>query len=123
MATLLRILLIEDDVNDADLLAYALKREGIACELRRVANARELRTALMESKPNVIVCDFSLPQFDGFEALEMTGNAWPDIPFFFSSGTIGEDRARLALKMGATGYAEKGDLPSLIKQIKPYADR
>ena len=121
MATLLRILLIEDDVNDADLLAHALRREGLTCELRCVANAHELRRALIESKPNVIVCDFSLPEFDGFEALEMTGSAYPDIPFFFSSGTIGEDRARLALKLGAAGYAEKGDVAGLIKQIKPYA--
>lgn len=123
MATLLRILLIEDDVNDADLLAYALKRAEITYTLRRVANARELRLALTESKPNVIVCDFSLPEFDGFEALEITGGACPDVPFFFSSGTIGDDRAQLALKMGAAGYAEKGDLISLIAQIKPYADQ
>ncbi len=123
MATLLRILLIEDDVNDADLLSYALKRNGISYAMRRVANAHELRIALQESKPNVIVCDFSLPEFDGFEALEITGSACPDVPFFFSSGTIGEDRAQLALKMGAAGYAEKGDLVSLIAQIKPYADQ
>lgn len=121
MATLLHILLIEDEADDADLLAYALRREGIAYELKRVATAQELRTALAESKPNVIVCDFSLPQFDGFEALELAGKVCPDIPFFFSSGTIGEDRARLALNMGASGYAEKDDLASLIEQIRPYA--
>lgn len=119
----LRILLIEDDVNDADLLTYALKREGFDCELRRVVTAVELRSALPEARPDIVVCDFSLPGFDGFEALEMTGRIYPDVPFFFFSGTIGEDKAQLARRMGAAGYAEKGNLASLIAQIKPYATK
>lgn len=120
MSTPLRILLIEDDFYDAELLAYALKNNGLLHQLRRVENATELRTALTEFAPQVVVCDFSLPGFDGFEALEITSNACPKTPFFFSSGSIGRERAQLALKRGATGYSLKGDYDSLLSQIKEH---
>lgn len=116
----LRILLIEDDLYDAELLSYALKHEGMVHQLRRVESAQELRYALPEFNPQVIVCDFSLPGFDGFEALEITGAVCPKVPFFFSSGSIGRERAQLAMKLGATGYALKGDYVTLLAQIKDH---
>lgn len=122
MARPLRVLLIEDDLNDADLLAYALKREGLDCELRRVVDAGELRSTLLEAMPDVVVCDFSLPGFDGFQALEITGRICPRVPFFFFSGTIGEEKAKLARRLGAAGYVEKGNPAGLIAQIKFYAN-
>ena len=120
MKTPLNILLIEDDFFDAELAADALRNEGVPHRLRQVDTAVELRTALTEFTPQVIVCDFSLPGFDGFEALEIARSICPKTPFFFSSGTIGRDRAQLALKRGATGYSLKGDYASLIAQIEGH---
>ncbi|MGC3982372.1 MAG: response regulator [Steroidobacteraceae bacterium] len=120
MSSPLRILMIEDDFYDAELLAYALKSDGLPHQLRRVATAPDLHTALSEYKPQVIICDFSLPGFDGFEALKITNNLAPNTPFFFSSGTIGRERVQLALKHGATGYSLKGDFASLLAQIKDH---
>jgi CheY-like chemotaxis protein len=120
MSTPLRILMIEDDPFDCELFGYALKRNEIPHALWRVESAAELRAALELFKPQVIICDFSLPGFDGFEALEITGAACPEIPFFFSSGSIGKQRAQLAIKLGATGYALKGDFSGLLAQIKDH---
>lgn len=114
----LRILLIEDDAYDAELFAYAVEKAGMRHHLRRVDSAAELKAVLTEFNPQVIVCDFSLPGFDGFEALKITGSLCPKVPFFFASGTIGRERAQLALKLGATGYSLKGDYASLLGQIK-----
>ena len=114
----LRVLLIEDDFYDAELLAYAFKNEGIPYQLKRVTSAIELRGVLTEFIPQVVICDFSLPGFDGFEALEITNSVYPRTPFLFSSGTIGQERAQLAMERGAMGYARKGDYGSLFAQIR-----
>jgi DNA-binding NarL/FixJ family response regulator len=97
-----------------------MKQDGLPHQVRRVETAPELRTVLPDFDPQVIVCDFSLPGFDGFEALEITGKLCPRVPFFFSSGTIGRERAQLAMKLGATGYALKGDYVNLLAQIRDH---
>lgn len=122
MGSQLRILLIEDDFYDAELFAYALKCDGLPHQVRRVESAAELREAIPDFVPQVIVCDFSLPGFDGFEALKITRSACPHTPFFFSSGTLGRERVQLAISRGATGYALKGDYGSLLAQIKDHID-
>ena len=120
MDPLLRILLIEDDFYDAELFAYALKSDGLPYQMQRVTSVVELRAAIPAFVPHVIVCDFSLPGFNGFEALAITRAACPETPFFFSSGTLGRERVQVALSRGATGYALKGDYRSLLAQIKDH---
>jgi CheY-like chemotaxis protein len=122
MGSLLRILLIEDDLMDAELFTYAVKREGLPHRIWCVTNAAELQAALPAFDPQVIVCDFSLPGFSGFEALAITRKVRPDTPFFFSSGSLGSERVQMALTLGATGYALKGDYDSLLAQIKDHTD-
>ena len=120
MDSLLRILLIEDDFCDADLFTYALKRDGLPYQMRQVMTAADLQKEITEFQPQIIVCDFSMPGFDGFEALKITRKACPETPFLFSSGTLGRERVQLALSGGATGYALKGDYVSLLAQIKDH---
>lgn len=120
MITPLRILMIEDEPLDCELLHCMLDREGMNHTMRRVEDAIELRAVIAEFNPQIILCDFSLPKFDGFQALEIRRTFCPQIPFFFHSGSIGREKAQLALKLGATGYALKGDYTGLIAQIKDH---
>ena len=109
MRTELRILIVEDVPAEAEIAAYHLKSAGLACTMRRVEREDEFREALMHWHPNVVLSDFTLPQFDGMEALEIAARLAPDIPFVFLSGTIGEERAIKALKCGAVDYVLKSN--------------
>ena len=62
-----------------------------SCTVERVETAHDFRRGL-ESGPDLILCDFKLPQFDGLAALEIANTQAPDIPFIFVSGAIGEER-------------------------------
>jgi diguanylate cyclase (GGDEF)-like protein len=105
----LLILIVEDVAAEAEIAAYHLKAAGLQCTLRRVEHEDEFREALTRWRPNVVLSDFTLPQFDGMEALEIAATLAPDVPFLFVSGTIGEERAIQALKRGAIDYVLKSN--------------
>jgi diguanylate cyclase (GGDEF)-like protein len=109
----IRILIIEDVEADAELSLLKLKRAGLHFAAHRVESQPELRRALCEFSPNIILSDFSLPQFDGLLALELARELAPDTPFIFISGTMGEERAVTALHSGAVDYLLKGNLARL----------
>src|ERR1700674_2730418 len=104
MSQQFRILMVEDAATDAELMLRELKRAGIACDVRRVETAAEYRRELEEFQPHVILSDFSMPSFDGMEALRIASQSYPNIPFIFVSGTLGEEYAVRALKSGATDF-------------------
>ena len=106
----IRLLLVEDNRGDAELELYELKHAGLRVTSRVVDTAEDFRRALGEFRPEVIVSDFSMPQFDGLSALRMARELAPDTPFLFVSGTIGEESAIRALKEGATDYILKDNL-------------
>ena len=109
MRTELRILIVEDVPAEAEIAAYHLKAAGIGCQWRRVERESEFREALAVWHPDIVISDFTLPQFDGMEALTIASSTAPDIPFLFLSGTIGEERAIQALKCGAIDYVLKSN--------------
>jgi PAS domain S-box-containing protein/diguanylate cyclase (GGDEF)-like protein len=115
-ARLIRILAVEDVAADSALAERALKRTGLTCTVERVETAHDFRRGL-ESGPDLILCDFKLPQFDGLAALEIANAQAPDIPFIFLSGAIGEERAIEALKSGATDYVLKSNLARLVPAV------
>jgi PAS domain S-box-containing protein/diguanylate cyclase (GGDEF)-like protein len=123
----LKLLLVEDVATDAEFALRELKRAGIACDARRVETAPEFRRELDEFKPQVILSDFSMPQFDGMAALAIARQSHPEIPFIFVSGTLGEEHAVRALKNGATDYVLKTNLirlPSAVERaIKEAEER
>src|SRR5260370_35829466 len=100
----LRILSIEDDLKDAELIHDLLEAEGIACEVTRVDTESALLVSLKQGRIDLILADYSLPSFDGISALKFAIKACPDVPFIFVSGTLGEEVAIEALKIGATEY-------------------
>jgi len=113
-----RILLVEDVETDAKLTLLNLKRAGLHCVAKRVQTEVELRTALTEFNPDIVLSDFSLPQFTGFSALEVVRELTPEIPFIFVSGTIGEERAVNALLRGAVDYLLKSNLTRLPSAVR-----
>ena len=114
----LRILMVEDVETDSELASRELKRAGLTIDSRRVEREDDYRRELGEFRPQVILSDFNMPQFDGMSALAIARETVPDIPFIFLSGTLGEDYAIRALKNGATDYVLKNNLVRLPPAVE-----
>jgi PAS domain S-box-containing protein len=109
----LRVLHLEDDIKDTELVQATLEAEGISGELARVEAEEDFVAALKQASFDLILADFSLPSFDGLSALKIAQQHAPDVPFIFVSGKLGEEAAIEALKMGATDYVLKTRLARL----------
>ena len=115
----LRVLLIEDYEEDALLLARHLKRVGYALEFRRVETAEQLQEALGEPRAwDLILADYTLPNFGAREALRLIQERGVDVPFIIVSGTIDEVSAVNAMRAGAHDYVLKGHLERLFPAIE-----
>ena len=114
----LRVVVVEDSVTDAELLARHLVKAGLNVDIERVQTEQEFVAALQRAMPDLILSDFSLPQFDGLRALDLAVLHAPDMPFIYVSGTIGEERAIDALRRGATDYVLKTNLSRLASAIE-----
>jgi len=114
----LRILLVEDSAIDADLAVRRLEQGGYDCTHQRVVDEAQMRAALTAQLPDIILSDFSLPQFDGISALAVAREIAPEVPFIFLSGTIGEERAIEALKSGAIDYVLKSNPKRLVPAVQ-----
>jgi PAS domain S-box-containing protein len=114
----LRILQLEDDPRDAELVQEKLADGGFACEVTRVETEVDFAASLGEGGFGLILADYSLPSFDGLSALKLARQNCPDVPFIFVAGTLGEDVAIEALKIGATDYVSKTGLSRLASSVK-----
>jgi two-component system cell cycle sensor histidine kinase/response regulator CckA len=118
MKTALRVLLVEDSPDDAQLILRHLERGGYAVASERVDSADAMIKALERHPWDLVICDYSMPHFSGTDALKLLRHKGSDAPFIFVSGTIGEDTAVSALKLGAQDYVMKGNLERLIPAIQ-----
>src|SRR6202011_6185009 len=116
--TPLRILLLEDDAHDAELIQELLETDHFVCETTRVQTRAEFLAALKNGGIDLILADYQLPSFDGISALKLALSERPDLPFIFVSGTLGEELAIEALKIGATDYVLKTRLETLVPSVK-----
>jgi PAS domain S-box-containing protein len=114
----LRVLHLEDNVLDAELIRKNLADAGIPCVFTRVETREDFETALNKGAFDLILTDQTLPSFDGLTALSIATETCPDIPFIFVSGTLGEDRAIEALKRGAMDYVVKDKLSGLAPRLQ-----
>src|SRR6266513_2529293 len=112
------LLFVEDSAEDVQLALRALSRDGVEAEWRQVDSQSAMKVALAEGQPDAILSDFSMPGFDGLEALLLAREIAPDVPFIFLSGTIGEERAIAAIRMGATDYVLKSSMRRLGTAVK-----
>ena len=108
----LKILLVEDNPHDAELMLRELRRDGYEVESCRV-DCEEDFLARLPGGFDMILSDFALPQFNGLRALELLKQSGLDIPFILVSATIGEEMAVVAMKQGATDYLLKDRLTRL----------
>lgn len=111
-----RLLLVEDDADDAELLRVELMKRGIETELTRVDTEVALRGALSKGNWDIVVSDYSMPTFDGMRACRITQETRPEVPFIFVSGSLGEERAVEAMRAGARDCIFKGAHYSRVAQ-------
>jgi diguanylate cyclase (GGDEF)-like protein len=114
----LQLVMVEDSDTDAVLVARNLSKAGLDVAIHRVETESDFVHALQTMEPDVILSDFSLPQFDGLRALDIAVEHAPETPFIFVSGTIGEERAIDALRRGATDYVLKTNLSRLPAAVE-----
>jgi PAS domain S-box-containing protein len=114
----IKILHLEDDPRDAELLQATLEAEGVACHITRVEARPDFLAFLKQDGFDLILADYTLPCFDGISALTIAKEVRPDVPFIFVSGTLGEEVAIEALKMGATDYVFKTRLSRILPSVQ-----
>jgi two-component system cell cycle sensor histidine kinase/response regulator CckA len=116
--TPLRLLHVEDDPVDAELVAATLSEAGLMCTARRVDTRADFVSALHEGGFDLILADYSIPGFDGMSALTLARQEAPEVPFLFVSATIGEELAIDAMHQGATDYVLKQRLGRLVPSVQ-----
>jgi PAS domain S-box-containing protein len=114
----LRVLILEDNPADAELVVRELRRATLVITSRVVEGKKEFSDAIAEFRPDVILSDFKLPTFDGMTALKIAHRQAPDTPFMFVSGSIGEEKAIETLTQGASDYIFKDNLARLGPAVK-----
>ncbi|MFA6002056.1 MAG: HD domain-containing phosphohydrolase [Thermoleophilia bacterium] len=119
MSNPIRILMLEDSPEDAELVVRELRKTGMEFESVCVSTRAAFLKELEDYSPDLILSDFSLPSYDGFTALEDHQRAGNGVPFIFVSGKMGEETAIEAMKRGATDYV----LKQRLERLKPAVER
>lgn len=114
----MHILHLEDSARDAELVAVLLHSDSPHFHITRAATRHDYEVMLQQGGFDVIITDFSMPDFTGLAALDLARRQCPEIPFIFLSGMIGEDRAVEALKSGAVDYVFKDRPARLASAIR-----
>ncbi len=118
MKSQLRILHLEDDPRDAELVRETLVNDGISCHVTRVETETDFIAALEQGGFALILADHTLPAFDGLSALKIARQRCPHVPLIFVSGTLDEEVAIEALKIGATDYVFKTRLSRIVPSVQ-----
>jgi two-component system, cell cycle sensor histidine kinase and response regulator CckA len=114
----LRLLHLEDDPVDAELITTTLIEGNIPCQSQLVDTRQAFVAALKEGRMDLILADYSIPGFDGMTALTLARQHCPDVPFLFVSATIGEELAIDTMHQGATDYVLKQRLGRLVPSVQ-----
>ena len=117
MPTPLNVLMAEDSEKDVELIVKELRRAGFAPTWKRVETELDF-LAELEKRPDIVLADYSMPQFNGLRAAELTRASGLNIPFILISGTVGEDTAVDAMKLGASDYFLKDRIARLGKAVE-----
>lgn len=117
MAKPLRVLIVEDSEDDAELLLRRIRKGGYDPVFARVETLEQLRRSMSDNIWDVIVSDHNLPEFDSIAALTVVREYAVDVPVLIVSGSIGEETAVAAMKAGASDYLMKDNLARLVPAI------
>ncbi len=102
----LQVLIVEDEPADAELIARQIRQSGYEIDWTRVQTKQDF-LAQLRRLPDIVLSDYSMPQFSGLEALQLLRDSGLDIPLILISGTVGEEIAVEAMRFGATDYLLK----------------
>ena len=114
----LRILIIEDSANDAELIVKELQRGGYEITFQRADTSAAMTQALVDQGWDIIICDYRMPKFSAPDAMALLRKSGLDLPFIIVSGSVGEDLAIAAMKDGAHDYIMKNNLARLIPAVE-----
>src|SRR5438270_4440044 len=114
----IRVLIVEDSEDDGALLVRELERGGYDVHSQQVDTSAGLQSAFGAEQWDLVISDFSMPNFSGSEALNLVRAIHSDLPFIFVSGTMGEETAVAAMKNGAQDYFLKGNLKRLVPAVQ-----
>ena len=115
---LLRLLCVDDCEDDVDLIVEAFRQSGFEPVYERVYRPEALKDALDRQSWDVVISDYSMPQFTGLQALDIVRERGLDLPFVLVSGAVGEETAVMAMKSGAHDYVMKHDLGRLVPAVR-----
>ena len=118
-----RILILEDIPNDAELMERELHKARITFTSQRVETKEDFSKALLEFEPDIILSDYRLPQFSGLEALQMLKEQGTGVPFVLVTGSLSEEVAVECMKQGATDYILKSSLMRLSAAVESALKR
>jgi len=118
MTRLLKVLLVEDSIDDAELLELELRRRGLDPAIHRVETRPEMQAALAEQDWHVVLSDYHLPEFNAEQALATVKDSGKDIPFIIISGVVQAEDVVALLKRGAHDFVNKDSLARLIPAIE-----
>ncbi|OXA82091.1 His Kinase A (phospho-acceptor) domain-containing protein [Flavobacterium aquidurense] len=113
----IKVLLLEDNTADADLIVRHLTKSGLSFSSKIVESRKGFEEALATFFPDIILSDYSLPSFDAVSAFKLIKERDLKIPFIIVSGTIGEENAVRLIKEGVTDYVSKNNFSSLLQKI------
>ena len=118
MGVFINVLIIEDSQDDAILITRKIEKGDFAVNWKRVENEKELIKALNENHWDLVITDYTLPNFNGMIALALLSEKHPDLPVIMISGEAGEETVVEAMRLGASDYIVKGNYARLIPSIK-----
>lgn len=123
----IKILILEDNESDIDLVMYELQKLKAKIEITVTKNKNEFNDALNKNEPDIVLSDYNLPDIDGTESLSVIRNISQDIPYILVSATIGEEKAVELMRNGASDFIMKDNLKKLIptieREIKGYESK
>ena len=123
MGAPMRILIVEDNEDDALLVIRTLQKGGFDPAYERVDTSDAMKEAIGRATWDIIISDYSLPHFSGLAAIELYRENGLDIPFILVSGAVGEEAAVAAMVLGAHDYVMKNNLPRLVPAIQRGSGR
>ena len=116
--TPLQVLIAEDSEDDSMLLLRELRKGGFDPTHKRVDTPAAMKSALENGTWDVIIADYSMPQFTAPAALKLMQDSGLDIPFIIMSGTVSEETAVAAMKAGANDYVMKNNLARIVPAVE-----
>lgn len=119
MDSRIRVLHLEDDARDAEVIAHKLRTASLACDIVHVLDKTAFAAALEVEPYDLVLCDHNLREYDGVSALKLSLSRQPDAPVIMISGTLSEDEAVACLRGGATDYV----LKQRLQRLAPAASR